>query len=130
MDRLYTNLKPKSKMKPYFYLPINIVIDKNNYNNNRLYLNNKEYDINIGIKIMSTHFGFIISDNTEKTENAFQTQCEISSIIQNEGIIKIYEKGKFNPWKFDLNGNIIESATFNYHDISDESDIIVKQYKM
>lgn len=130
MDRLYTNLRPKAKMKPYIYLPINIVIDKNNYNNNKLCLNKEEYNINSGIKILSTHFGFIISDNTSKTEKVFQTQCEISSIIQNEGVIKIYEKGKFNPWKFDLNGNIIESATFNYHDISDKSDIIVKQYKM
>lgn len=133
INRFYTSLKPKSKMKPNSYSPIDIVIDKNNYNNNKIYLYKKEFNLNLGVKILSTHFGFIIRDNTNKIEKEYKTQCEISGIVQDEGGIKIFEKGKFNPWEFDLCGNLVESATFDYYQKSEipvESDIMVKQYKM
>lgn len=69
-----------------------------------------DYNLRIGCIIGTKNYGFnIITPNNKKS---YYTQCPITAIEVKNRLLMIYEEGKYIPWKFSLDGNCINAATF------------------
>lgn len=73
-----------------------------------------------GVMLSGEHYGFSIIqtvDERTKTISKYQTQCRIygASLSQDKeygSVLTIYEDGKYCPWKFTMEGKLIQPATF------------------
>ena len=75
----------------------------------------KNYPLDPGVMLGSIHYGFILisEDGSNQVEKTYPTQFKIDGISFESGILKIYEQGKYNPWRFDEKGNLLECSSFN-----------------
>lgn len=75
----------------------------------------KEYELEEKAKIKGEHYGFTLIqcvDNIEY-EETYPTQGKINNIELKNGMLHVYESGKYYPWKFNNNGEMIENPTIN-----------------
>lgn len=141
----YTSLNPTPNLIPFMYSPIKISIDKNQWIKNKLVLEDEEIPLTTGAMFGGNHYGFIIYNGIKDEELEYPTQCKIVGVRYENGFINVFEEGKFHPWKFEKNGDLVENATFEYYsrrdieyvketfeiDGSIESEMAkVNQYKM
>lgn len=83
---------------------------------NKIVIGKERVDLNDGCLIGGDYYGFSIVNNETKETRHYPTQCRVqgAEFDKDEGVVKVYEEGKFNPWKFDIDGVLMQSATFNY----------------
>lgn len=83
---------------------------------NKVVIGKERVDLNQGCLIGGDYYGFSIYNNKTKETRHYPTQCRVqgAEFDKDEGVVKVYEEGKFNPWKFDIDGVLLQSATFNY----------------
>lgn len=101
---------------PKIAKPINLRISKQCYELMADEEHDETYDLKKGVMLGGEHFGFIIIGDTSagQKEAIYPTQCRVTAVeVDKENVLKIYEEGKYFPWKFGLNGTKIEHATFN-----------------
>jgi len=106
------------------YQPINIRLGKN-YN---CILADKHcektYPLSPGALIGGEHYGFsiIVDRKGRQKEEVYSTQNPVDAICMENEVLKIFEKGKKNPWQFDEIGSLKHSP---YEELSEEEIVIV-----
>ena len=86
----------------------------------------QKYNLDNRIKISGEHYGFTLIKCIDEIEykETYPTQERLSAVEVNDGILSVYEYGKYNPWKFDNDGIMLENPTFNsIYDIEIEDPI-------
>lgn len=81
---------------------------------NKIVVGKERVDLKNGCLIEGDYYGFSIVNNEKNETRHYPTQCRVQGVQITDSIINIYEEGKFNPWKFDIDGVLMQSATFNY----------------
>ena len=76
-----------------------------------------------GVVFGNEHYGFILitNNNGKQKEIVYQTQCRIDAVGIKDGVLRIFEEGKKDSWRFDLKGNM-EKSLYNAP-IKDNSDL-------
>ena len=92
--------------------PIYLIITKENFGILRDAKNNKKYILTKGVILEDEYDEFIlISKEKEKvSRKAYQTANPIIAVTIENNMLIIYEKEKYFPWQFSLDGNLINSA--------------------
>jgi len=95
--------------------PINIKITKTCKEIMEDAITNKKHSLTPGAMFGGEHYGFTIVSETNKgqKEVVYPTQCRIVAVGMIDGVLKIMEEGKYNPWIFNKNGKMLQNATFN-----------------
>lgn len=75
----------------------------------------RDYPLSKGAIIGTIKYGFILVFDTDsgRKEAAYPTQNRIDAVGTEGGTLSIYEKGKYNPWKFSLDGTLKKQASRN-----------------
>ncbi len=69
-----------------------------------------DYDLQSGCVIGSKNYGFNLITPNEK--ESYYTQCPIYALEVKNNLLIVHEEGKTIPWKFSLDGNCINAASF------------------
>jgi len=103
------------QIEPKIQDPINIRLSKTANEIMEDKTVNKSYPLIPGAMIGGEHYGFIIVSDTTRGQNEeiYPTASRITGAEIKEGILRIYEDGKYHPWKFKLDGTLIDHAKFN-----------------
>lgn len=74
----------------------------------------EDLPLSVGAMIGGEHYGFIliVDKYDAQSEFTYLTQCRVSAVELKDDELVVYEEHKYVPWKFDINGNFIEAATF------------------
>lgn len=77
-----------------------------------------EYPLYPGAMLGSLHYGFVIikGEDGSEVEQAYPTQNRIDAVgIEGSayGELKVFEDGKYNPWRFTYNGEFKENSSYN-----------------
>lgn len=77
-----------------------------------------EYPLYPGAMLGSLHYGFVIikGEDGSEVEQAYPTQNRIDTVGiegSSHGDLKVFEDGKYNPWRFTFNGELIEKSSYN-----------------
>lgn len=88
----------------------------------------KDYPLYPGAIIGTTHYGFILTIETDngEIERVYPTQNKIDAIACEKNYyddLKIYEKGKYFPWVFNHDGKFVKKASINKFARMDKSFI-------
>lgn len=67
-----------------------------------------------GVVFGNEHYGFILitNNNGKQREIVYQTECRIDAVGIESGVLKVFEEGKRDCWRFDLKGNL-EKSLYN-----------------
>lgn len=102
--------------KPILLNPIKIKISKIDPTKNALIkdeLVHEDYPLNPGVVLGEEHYGFILVFEKDGKEVSYPTYNPIYGISSNWIDIQIYEKGKYNPWVFSVNGKLEKKSSYN-----------------
>lgn len=85
----------------------------------------KDYPLYPGAMIGTEHYGFILKFDSEEGEKEviYPTQNRIDAIGTDEdfyGDLKIFEKGKYNPWLFTFDGKFKNKSSYNQYSRKDK----------
>ncbi len=86
----------------------------------------KDYPLHPGVMLGTEHYGFILKIETEKCtkEVIYPTQNRIDAIGCQESFfvdLKVYEKGKYNPWVFSFDGKLKSESSYNKYSKRDQA---------
>lgn len=104
----------KPSIEPKIDNPIIISLHGQVDPKNKIVIGKERVDLVSGCLIDGDYYGFSIVNNEKNETRHYPTQCRVQGIQVIDKIINIFEEGKFNPWKFDIDGVLMQSATFNY----------------
>lgn len=77
----------------------------------------------IGLVLAGEHYGLIIKNKQTGEEQQIPTEGTIYGVESDKDSFcgyKVYENGKYHPWKINGNGKIIEEAQFNPYSRRDQ----------
>ena len=88
----------------------------------------EKYPLFPGVMLDSLHYGFILLIETLEgvREIKYPTQCRIDAVGCDTNFyddIKVFENGKYHPWKFGFDGKFKEIARFNLMSRRDQNFI-------
>lgn len=76
-----------------------------------------DYPVYPGVMLGSVHYGFVLIIDTEKGQKEvyYPTQNKIDCIGTENPYadLKVYENGKYHPWRFTPSGKLKEEASYN-----------------
>ncbi len=106
--------------------PLSLVFDNGNY----LYIGQDEtLPLENGVVFGDDHFGFdltVVKDGIKHTVE-YQTQCPIYGVQVYEGALNVLEHRKMIPWKFTLDGELLQAAVFSQLQRT-EADYILERF--
>ena len=125
-------MQKEAKMENPIYISIATNPQKSVILKNRK--NEEDISLNPGAMFGEGHYGFIlISDTKEgKKRSVYPTQNRIDAIGTDGDIlgdIKVFEYGKFNPWRFSCTGELKEESSYNPNSRKD-IEYVAKTYDM
>ena len=73
-----------------------------------------EGDLSNGAVFSSSHYGFILITNKtgEEEKKFYPTQCPIYGLQIVDGVLNIFEEGKYVSWQFRRSGEMLQTAKF------------------
>ncbi len=124
-----------SLAKPIFKKPIKIEIDVDLPEKSIIIIDeekNIKAPLYPGVFLSQAHYGFklIIMSRKGQKELTIPTENKIEAFGQEDhiyGNIQIFEEGKYHPWRFSLEGNLIQEAHYNEYSKRDKKPIFEKQ---
>ena len=113
--------------EPTLMNPISIRIEKNPEKSKILKddIVDKDYPLHPGAVFGDVHYGFILIIDTDhgQKEVVYPTQTKLYAAATEGAFyedLKIFEDGKYHPWRFDCNGDLKEIASYNPYSRRDQ----------
>lgn len=123
--------------KPVFIDPIKIESFPNEPTKSVITLSSDEkiekISLHPGLLLGAPHYGFelVFKTNKETKQITIPTENRVVGIAEEDlfGEVKIYEDGKYHPWTFDSDGNLLEEAHYNEYSRRDQEYLAEKVRK-
>ena len=115
--------------------PVTIEISENNPQDSRIIVDNnqdKKYPLYPGVMLGKGRYGFVMRVATAKgiEERTYGTDGSIEAVgkdKEQDPALKIFEAGKYHPWRFDDEGNLVDKACIYKNPRKDKTLVLEKR---